>query len=225
MLNIHGCSIFSVDVSTGSETAPTLQCTAGRRPPRTGDVSRNSLPSQRRQIVALSNPCHPLKGNVFLHLIWLNLSKIPWNSQTMVIILLMKFPWNPHLVTEDQPFFCWLSTSWALRQLWAQPTAPFILGVFGDVFGEFWWLDPKVLGKWVIDIGWILLNFDDWVLWDIDDDWWWLMMIDDVLWVIDDDSNKEYWWWTMICLLSNEWLMINKLLINYDVLWVVDDGW
>lgn len=116
-----------------------------------------------------------------------------WNSPEILISSLRRPTW----------IFGWLSTSWALRQLWAQPTAPFILGVFGDVFGEFWWLDPKVRGKWVIDI-------------------WWLVYYE-LLMMIQTKNIDDELWFVLICLLSNEWLMINELLINYDVLWVV--GW
>jgi hypothetical protein len=85
-----------------------------------------------------------------------------WNSPEILISSLRRPTW----------IFGWLSTSWALRQLWAQPTAPFILGVFGDVFGEFWWLDPKVRGKWVIDIWWLVYYEYCEILMMIDDDWW-----------------------------------------------------
>ena len=227
MLNIHGCSIFSVDVSTGSETVPTLQCTEGRRPPRTGDVSRNSLPSQRRQIVALSNPCHPLKGNVFLHLIWLNLSKIPWNSQTMVIILLMKFPWNPHLVTEDQPFFVGSaprgpSANFGLSRLHPSSSVK-------AIFGEFWFGSQ---GAWQMSY-WYLMIGVLWVLWlwDIDDDWWWLMMYYELLMMIqtkniDDELWFVYWvmndWW-----LTNYWLtmMYYELLMVDNFYYSVQNSW
>ena len=213
MLNIHGCSIFSVDVSTGSETVPTLQCTEGRRPPRTGDVSRNSLPSQRRQIVAFSNPCHPLFRKWLAFDLVKSKHKIPWNSQTMVTMVTICH-WRP--------------TFFLLAQHLVGP--PPTLGSADCTLHPrcfwrcFWWiLVTGSQGAWQMSY-WYWMNFIEFWWLSTMRYWWWLMMIDDVLWVIDDDSNKEYWWWTMICLLSNEWLIINELLINYDVLWVVD-GW